>query len=198
LNKIRIFKGETIKRLAIVFSGASGVGKTTFVLKIARNLIESGFKVAVVKHDPGDKARFDKEGKDSYRYSRLGADVAVVSPTRTSVFLKRGLFGGAERVGSEAHFEKREDFSNLNNSNLNRDLEELISHFGDFDYLLIEGLKFIPLPKIVIFRDEIKADFLPFASAVVSNLNYDFGVPAFGLEDVSGVIEWINNNAKKV
>ena len=78
------------KRLALAFTGPSNSGKTTLILKVARKLInEYGKKVAIVKHDPGDKARFDVEGKDSYKFSDTGAEVIVTSPTRTTYFSKK-------------------------------------------------------------------------------------------------------------
>ena len=51
-----------MKRLAIAFSGPSNSGKTTLILKVAKKFIDDGLKVVVVKHDPGDKAKFDVEG----------------------------------------------------------------------------------------------------------------------------------------
>ena len=35
-----------------------------------------------------DKAFFDREGKDSFKFSQTGADVAVVSPNKTTLFKK--------------------------------------------------------------------------------------------------------------
>jgi len=55
-----------LKRLAVAFTGPSNSGKTTLILKVARKLINEHKKeVAIIKHDPGDKAKFDVEGKDS-------------------------------------------------------------------------------------------------------------------------------------
>lgn len=79
---------KTYKRLAVAFSGPSNSGKTTLVVKVANILQDRGFKVAIVKHDPKDKARFDREGKDSDKFSQTGADVAVVSPNRTTLLNK--------------------------------------------------------------------------------------------------------------
>ena len=59
------------KRLAVAFTGPSNSGKTTIILKVARKLIHEHAKdVAIIKHDPKDKARFDVEGKDSYKFSQ--------------------------------------------------------------------------------------------------------------------------------
>ena len=74
------------KRIAVAFTGPSNSGKTTLIIKISNILQDSGYKVSIIKHDPKDKARFDKPGKDSDKFSQTGADVAVVSPNRTTFF----------------------------------------------------------------------------------------------------------------
>ncbi|WP_058893363.1 molybdopterin-guanine dinucleotide biosynthesis protein B [Campylobacter iguaniorum] len=188
-----------MKRLAVAVSGKSGSGKTTLISKIAKTLIERGFKVAITKHDPGDKARFDREGKDSFVFGSLGADVAVVSPNRTTILLRDGLFGGSERIGSSSHDSKSEEFS-PKFEECDADLKTLIAYFGEFDYLIVEGLKFIPLPRITVFRDEFDEKYLPFSDAYASNLDEfsDANKPKFGLDEIENIIKWIDNNAKKV
>ncbi len=185
-----------MKNLAVAFSGKSGSGKTTLIKKVAGELINRGFKVAIIKHDPGDKARFDTPKKDSYEFIALGADVAVVSPIKTAIFLKSGAFGGDDRINSKAHENRCEAFDKSSES-LNADLNKIINKLDPFDYLIIEGLKYIPLPRIVVFREQINDDFIPFANAVATDLQADFGVDKFGLDDVDKIINWINKNAKK-
>ena len=72
----------------MVVGTSSNSGKTTTIIKVANILQDSGYKVAIVKHDPKDKARFDKEGKDSYKFSQTGAEVVVTSPNKTTYFSK--------------------------------------------------------------------------------------------------------------
>ena len=117
-----------MKRLAIAFSGPSNSGKTTLILKVAKKFIDDGLKVVVVKHDPGDKAKFDVEGKDSFKFSQAGADVVVMSPTRTTYF-----------------------------SQSSQGIDEVIRMIGEFDMLLVEGLKTLPLPRISVFKDTATA-----------------------------------------
>ena len=59
-----------MKRLAIAFSGPSNSGKTTLILKVAKKFIDDGLKVVVVKHDPGDKAKFDVEARIALNFLR--------------------------------------------------------------------------------------------------------------------------------
>ena len=165
---------------------------------MAKELINRGFKVVITKHDPGDKAKFDYEGKDSYVYSSIGADVAVVSPNRTTLFLKSGLFGGEQRVGSNLHESKKEKFE-PNLDNFESDISNLVSHFGEFDYLIIEGLKSLKLPRITVFRDEIIEDFIPFSDAFATNVaKFSANGDKFGLDDIDKIINWIDKNAKRV
>ena len=165
------------KRLALAFTGPSNSGKTTLILKVARKLInEYGKKVAIIKHDPGDKARFDVEGKDSYKFSDTGAEVIVTSPTRTTYFSKKS-----------------------------EDLDEMIRLFDTFDILLVEGLKTLPLPRISVFRNSLDSEYFPFMNALaiddsIDTNNYEMpkGVAILDLNNPDEVISWIFKNAKEV
>lgn len=159
-----------MKRLAVAFSGPSNSGKTTLILKVADKFIKSGLKVSIIKHDPGDKASFDVKGKDSYKFSQTGADVAVLSPTRTTYFLQQ-----------------------------KSELSEVIKTLPDFDVLLVEGLKSLPLPRISVFCGEIDKSYLPFSDAIATyDKNASFGLENIDLDDTDRVCEWILNNAKVV
>ena len=165
------------KRLAVAFTGPSNSGKTTLILKVARKLInEHSKKVAIVKHDPADKARFDVEGKDSYKFSNTGAEVIVTSPTRTTYFSKKS-----------------------------EDLDEMIRLFDDFDILLVEGLKNLPLPRISIFRGTLDSDYFPYMNALaidasinVSEYSLPNDIGILDLNNPDEVISWILKNAKEV
>ncbi len=165
------------KRLAVAFTGPSNSGKTTLILKVARKLInEYDKEVAIIKHDPGDKARFDVVGKDSYKFSDTGAEVIVTSPNRTTYFSKK-----------------------------NKDLDEMIRLFDKFDILLVEGLKNLPLPRISIFRNALDSDYFPYMNALavddtikVEDYETPNGVDILNLNNPDEVISWILKNAKEV
>mgnify|MGYP003387254860 CR=1 FL=1 len=165
------------KRLAVAFTGPSNSGKTTLILKIAQKLInEYGKKVAIVKHDPADKARFDVEGKDSYKFASTGAEVIVTSPTRTTYFSKKS-----------------------------EDLDEMIRLFDNFDVLLVEGLKNLALPRISIFRNSLDSDYFPYMNALAIDDSIDLSdydlpneVDILDLNNPDKVISWILENAKEV
>ena len=165
------------KRLAVAFTGPSNSGKTTLILKVARKLIhEHSKKVAIIKHDPKDKARFDVVGKDSYKFSDPGAELIVTSPNRTTYFSKR-----------------------------NKDLDEMIRLFDAFDILLVEGLKNLPLPRISVFRDAVDIGYFPYMNALaiddtinIQDYNMPQGVDVLNLNNPDEVILWILKNAKEV
>ena len=165
------------KRLAVAFTGPSNSGKTTLILKVARKLInEHNKKVAIIKHDPGDKARFDVVGKDSYKFSDTGAEVIVTSPSRTTYFSKQ-----------------------------NKDIDEMIRLFNDFDILLVEGLKNLPLPRISIFRNSLDTAYFPFMNALaidetIKPDEYELpqNVDILDLNNPEMIISWILQNAKEV
>lgn len=162
------------KRLVVAFSGPSNSGKTTVIVKISSILQDMGFKVCIVKHDPKDKAMFDREGKDSFKFSQTGADVAVVSPSKTTIFKKSTT-----------------------------SVDDLIDIFKDFDYLLVEGLKTLELPRISIFRDRLDDSYFNVTDAIACDDTIDKDdVPDFierlDLNNPDELIEWINKNAKRV
>ncbi len=170
------YKGFNVnKRVAVAFTGPSGSGKTTLVEKVAKILIQKR-KVAIIKNDPKDKAVFDVEGKDSDKFSKTGAEVVVTSPTRTTYFSQR-----------------------------EKTLDEIVAMINDFDILLVEGLKTLPLPRIAIFRDKIDESYFSCSEAIAVDDSIDtadYSVPEnikiLDLNNDSEIIDWINNNAQEI
>ena len=62
------------------FIAWSGTGKTTYLEGLVAVLKAGGARVAVVKHD-AHRFQIDREGKDSWRFARAGADVVVIADT---------------------------------------------------------------------------------------------------------------------
>ncbi len=164
-----------MKNLAVAFSGPSNSGKTSLIIKISQKLRDS-YQIAIVKHDPGDKATFDQDGKDSWKFAQTGAEVLVASPTRTTFFSQK-----------------------------RKDLDEIIRVFGEFDLLLVEGLKTLPLPRLSIFRGQIDESYLSCSNAIAvdNSINlkeYDIpkNIEILDLNDTDAIIKWVLENAKKV
>lgn len=63
----------------ISFIGRSGSGKTTLLEKVVAELVNRGIRVAVIKHSPHKDLGFDKNGKDSQRFTVAGAEVVMLS-----------------------------------------------------------------------------------------------------------------------
>ncbi len=159
-------------RKAVAFTGPSNSGKTTLIEKIARTLVNDR-KVVIVKNDPSDKAVFDTKGKDSDKFFKTGADVIVVSPVRTTMMSHSGS-----------------------------SMEEISRLFGDFDLMLVEGLKNLPLPRIGIFRGAIDKDYLDVIDAVAIDDTVDINkyeipdeITLLNLNDTDSIIDWIDRNA---
>jgi len=157
-------------RKAVAFTGPSNSGKTTLIEKIAKRLISS-YKIAIIKNDPSDKAKFDKEGKDSYKFFQTGAEVVVTSPTRTTYFSHR-----------------------------QKSLDEIVDMIRDFDILLVEGLKYLPLPRIAVFRGEVDESYFRYVKAVAIDDSIDktqipSNIEILNLNNIDEIIEWVLNNA---
>jgi molybdopterin-guanine dinucleotide biosynthesis protein B len=162
------------KQAAVAFSGPSNSGKTTIVVKIANILQNQGFKVAIVKHDPKDKAQFDKEGKDSHKFFQTGADVAVISPNRTTLF--------------------KQSTSTI---------QEVVDAFKPFDFLLVEGLKTLPLPRISVFRNSLDESYFEVSDAIACDDTIDTShipktIECLDLNNPESIIQWIQTHAKRV
>ncbi len=160
------------KRVAVAFTGPSGSGKTTLVEKIAKRLIKTQ-RVVIIKNDPKDKAVFDVKGKDSDKFTKTGAEVVVTSPTRTTYF---------------SHREKS--------------LNEIVAMVNNFDILLVEGLKNLPLPRIAIFRNEIDESYFNCSEAIALDDTVDrtkYTIPEnidiLNLNDEDEIIAWIQTHA---
>jgi molybdopterin-guanine dinucleotide biosynthesis protein B len=158
-----------MKRIAVGFTGPSNSGKTTIIEKVARKLKQKGYRVVVIKNDPKDKAIFDYEGKDSWKFSQTGADVVVVSPKRTTYFAKHSL-----------------------------SFEEILNLIGEFDYLLVEGLRDLPLPKIGVFYKEVDMSYLKYVSAIATKDRdlQKLDIEILDIDSADEVIDWIDKKGK--
>jgi molybdopterin-guanine dinucleotide biosynthesis protein B len=117
------------------FIGSSGSGKTTFLEKLIPILKNKGLSLGVIKHD-AHQFEIDKPGKDSYRFKSAGADIVAIS--------------SSEKMAIVKSFTKKEET-----------LEEIVlNYFKDVDMILTEGYKKSSIPKIEIFRQEVKKPFI--------------------------------------
>jgi len=123
--------------------GHSGSGKTTLIEKLVPLLSEKGLKVAVVKHD-AHRIVLDRQGKDSDRFFRSGADVFL-----------QGL---------------QEEFFRIHPSD-ERELSYVLKKLTrEYDLVLIEGWKNIPFTKVWLLKDS-ESDPPSDINGIISNLS---------------------------
>ena len=155
--------------------GKSDSGKTTLIEKIIPELNRRGYKVATVKHDVHG-FDIDREGKDSWRHKRAGAHTAIVSSPQ-----KIAIVRDVER---------------------DLPLDELKGRFiSDVDIIITEGYKNDKHPKIEVCRKDTHEELLcskkDILVAVVSDKEFDVGVPCVDIDDVKGIVNIIEDRFLK-
>ncbi|MEK3823784.1 molybdopterin-guanine dinucleotide biosynthesis protein B [Paenibacillus sp. FSL K6-1558] len=105
--------------------GYKNTGKTTMTATLISGLASKGLKVAAFKHDGHDHFEMDQEGTDSYQFGRAGAAAVVVMSQKRTAVIKQH----------------------------NTRLDDMLSQFSDYDWIVIEGFKDAPYPKLVMVRE---------------------------------------------
>lgn len=155
----------------IGFAAFSGTGKTTLIEKLIICLKAQGIRLAVIKHD-AHRFEIDKEGKDSWRFTRAGADMMLISsPEKTAII------------------EQRE-----------RSFAENLSMVHDVDLILVEGYKQEQIPRIGICRKATGKGLPHPVSNYIAVVTDDEAIeskniPVFGLEDVEKIAAFIRKSA---
>jgi molybdopterin-guanine dinucleotide biosynthesis protein B len=109
--------------------GCKNAGKTRTVEVLLPTLKKLGLVVGTLKYTEHDEFHWDVPGKDTYRHSQAGSDIA-------------GIFGRR----CYAFSDNRRDASGI-------PLKRLISTiYGDVDIVLIEGYRLDDARKIEVFR----------------------------------------------
>ena len=155
--------------------GTSDSGKTTFLEKLIPELAARGYRIGAVKHDVHG-FEMDREGKDTWRLRRAGAEVVAISSPNQ--------FASIRRTDGEIS------------------LEEIAARFfWTEDILITEGFKGSRFPKIEVFRSSREpkpicgpADNL---IAIVSDDAADAQVPRFSFADWRGVADLIEDRYLK-
>lgn len=149
----------------------SGTGKTTLLEKLIPALKARGLRLCVMKHDAHD-FQVDKEGKDSWRMTKAGADMTL-------------LTNGAHAVCFE-----------------NRPIsdEELLARVHDVDLILTEGYKHGQWKKIALYRKAVGKPFPCDPAeclAIVTDTPVETDVPCLGFEDVEALADLMLQEIKK-
>ncbi|RJQ39121.1 MAG: molybdopterin-guanine dinucleotide biosynthesis protein B [Nitrospiraceae bacterium] len=147
--------------------GKSNVGKTTLLEKLLIELKKRGYRVATIKHDVHG-FNIDQPGKDTWRHAQAGADTVIISsPAKVALI---------SRVEQE------------------KTLDQVAAMAVDVDIIFTEGYKQENKPKIEVFRSGVYDELLcePHELiAIASDLQFDNGVPCFGLDDAAGLVDLI-------
>jgi molybdopterin-guanine dinucleotide biosynthesis protein B len=153
------------KAPVVSFVGRSGVGKTTALERVIRELKRRGLRVGTIKHDAHD-FDMDRPGKDSWRHAQAGSDAVVIAGPRRMAMIRK----------------------------LEQELpiDELVPLMGEVDVVLTEGYKRGDRPKIEVSRQERGTELLCGPEeliALMCDYELDLPVPHFGLEDAEGVAD---------
>ena len=73
----------------------------------------------------------------------------------------------------------------------------------DFDILLVEGLKYLPLPRIAVFRGDVDESYFRYIKAVAVDDSVDKSkipshIEILDLNNIDEIIEWVLKNAEDI
>jgi len=109
----------------VVFASFSGSGETTLLEQVIALLKARGQRVSVLKH-AHPRFDIDQPGKDSWRHRQAGAyEVLVASDQRLALV---------------------REYPTIHEP----DVHALLAQLSAVDWVLVEGFKFAPLPKIEV------------------------------------------------
>jgi molybdopterin-guanine dinucleotide biosynthesis protein A len=164
-------RGEMFHPFEIALCGLSGSGKTTLTEKLIRRFSADGFEVAALKHGC-HRFEIDREGKDSDRFRKAGATPVLIADREKEALISQGT----QRL-------------------------DIAGSTLDADLLFIEGLKELPLPKLLLIDERreilplLEAGTIPQVLALVHDGNSDglerFSLPLFQRDDVTGISDFI-------
>jgi molybdopterin-guanine dinucleotide biosynthesis protein MobB len=162
-----VSEGTGIPVVSVV--GKSDSGKTTLMERLIRELTDRGYRVGSVKHHVHD-FDIDVPGKDSWRHSRAGAAVTLVS-SPSKLGMTRVMDHEATR-------------------------EELLGLAHDVDILLTEGYRRAGNVRIEVSRrarsTELVCESSELFALVTDNAELEIGaVPVFALDDVRGLADLV-------
>ena len=143
--------------------GRSKVGKTTFLVKLIRELTIRGHRIGVIKHSVHPFVA-SEPGRDTWKHTQAGAQAVAFAS------------------GSELHISRQLDDE--------MDIDEIARMLGDVDPVLTEGYKGAHKPKIEVSRTVRGTELVCRQQeiiAVVSDHPVDLDVPTFDLDDADGI-----------
>lgn len=169
------FHSKKLPSVISIIALTSNSGKTTIIEKLVKILKGRNYKVGVLKHGTHE-FEIDREGKDTYRFTKAGADNVIISNSNKMAMIK------------------------ILHEKL--DIEEILRLFNDVDIVFIEGFRENKYPKIEVHRSEINDKLLYQNSKIVDPEKYigiasdeplDVPIQVFNLNDVCSIADFIEN-----
>ncbi|MFH1453219.1 MAG: molybdopterin-guanine dinucleotide biosynthesis protein B [Armatimonadota bacterium] len=150
----------------IALAGHSNSGKTTLIEKMIPEFKNRGYTVCVIKHILS-YLDLDKEGKDTYRFAKAGADMVIMEDKETLAVVKK--------IKEE---EK---------------LENLINNYAkEYDLIIVEGFKGENVPQIGVYTDIKRVNWdKEKLIAVIGERLKDLNLPVFNRDDYMKVADFI-------
>jgi molybdopterin-guanine dinucleotide biosynthesis protein B len=136
--------------------------------KLIPELKRRGYRVATVKHHVHPGFEIDQPGKDTWRHAQAGSDhVIIAAPDKVA---------SIRRVDREPT------------------LDEIAAGITDVDIILTEGYKRAGKPKVEVVRSDRSRE--PICTpdellGLATDTQLDLDVPQFGLDDVAGLVDLI-------
>lgn len=153
--------------------GWKNSGKTTLVERLVADIAARGYTVSTVKHTHHG-VDVDRPGKDSHRHRQAGAGQVILASSARWALMSE-LRGAPEPA-----------------------LEDLLAHLAPVDLVIVEGYKRDTHPKIEVWRAETGQPLIaandPTVRAVASPDAPATSRPVIGLDDVSGIADFILND----
>ena len=147
----------------VSFVGYSNSGKTTFLVKVIKELKKRGYRIGVIKHD-GHDFDIDHVGTDTWKHGQAGADVVCIASNHKIAVVQKTIKPPT--------------------------LDEIIPLIVNVDLIVTEGFKGAQKPQIEVNRPP--AACLGQKHNTIALVSEDFvyeGIPHFGLEDAQGVAD---------
>lgn len=157
----------------VSFVGHSGSGKTTLIEKMIPLLVQSGLKVAIIKHDVHG-FEMDKPGKDTWRHKKAGAAATIIS--------------SAAQIGM---------VMDVQHDHQPADLAPWL-RFADL--IIAEGFKRGSHSKIEVFRPAATGDVAPVCQddaqliALVTDTEVRMDLPVFSVDDIASVATFLKSH----
>lgn len=153
--------------------GWKNAGKTTLVERLVAEFTARGFSVSTIKHTH-HMVDLDRPGKDSHRHREAGAQQVMLASSHRWTLM--------------TELRDRTD----------RPLAELLTRLDPVDLVIVEGYKREQHRKIEAWRPETGQELIapgdPTIRAVASNDRIKVEQPVMGLDDITGIADFILND----